>query len=123
MKKILDFKEMFNAQRTLQSSMGWPNGHGEAGCKENLLHAIVEIVEALNETNFKNWKKQKLIVNRIKLATELTDIFQFLTNAALAMDLTAEDLTLALRAKWDVNQQRIDDGEVRRAEQLQIDYP
>lgn len=112
----IDLSELFETQRILHARMGDCTGVGEAGVKENLLHVIVEAVEAMQEINFKPWKAKRIAVDRVALATELTDILQFWVNAALAMDLTADDLTAALRAKWDVNQQRIDDGEVRRAE-------
>lgn len=109
---ILDLTELLETQRALQARMGNPTGTGEAGAKENLLHVMVETVEALRELNFKPWKAQLKIVDRTALATELTDILQFWGNAALAMGLTAEELTHALRAKWGVNHQRIDTGEV-----------
>lgn len=109
---ILNLAELLNTQRVLQARMGNPTGTGEAGAKENLLHVMVETVEALRELNFKPWKAQLIIVDRAALATELTDILQFWANAALAMDLTAEDLTTALRTKWGVNHQRITSGEV-----------
>ena len=92
--------------------MGNPTGYGEAGLKENLLQAIVEVVEALRETNFKPWKAKRIEVDRVKLATELTDILQFWANAALAMDLKPDELSGALRAKWLVNRERINQKEV-----------
>jgi len=109
---ILDLTELLETQRKLQARMGNPTGLGEPGVKENLLHAIVETVEALREINFKPWKAKTFEVDRKKLATELTDVLQFWANAALAMDITPEELTEALRAKWQVNHQRIDDGSV-----------
>lgn len=112
MKTILNLTELLTTQRMLQARMGHPTGLGEAGAKENLLHVMVETVEAMCEINFKPWKTNRFTVDRKALATELTDILQFWANAALAMGLTAEELTEALRAKWDVNHQRIEDGEV-----------
>lgn len=111
-KPNLDLQELFDTQYQLQSRMGFPTGHGEAGLKENLLHASVEIVEALQEINFKPWKTKKKEVDREKLMTELTDILQFWANAGIAMGFTPVELTNALRAKWKVNHQRVDVGDV-----------
>jgi hypothetical protein len=109
---VLNLTELLETQKRLQASMGNPTGHGEAGFKENLLQAVVEVTEALRETNFKPWKTKKITVDRVKLATELTDILQFWANASLAMGLTPEELSKALRDKWQVNQQRIKNHEV-----------
>lgn len=110
---VLDLTELMRTQKELQHRMGDPTGSGEAGCKENLLHAIVELVEAMREINFKPWKAAQKPVDRKALATELTDVLQFWANAANAMELTPEELTEALRSKWIVNVQRIQVGEVK----------
>jgi NTP pyrophosphatase (non-canonical NTP hydrolase) len=107
----LTFDELWGTQYRLQAAMGWPNGTGEAGVKENLLHVVVEAVEALREINFKNWKRNSVTVDKEALATELTDIIQFVFNAAIALDLDGVDLTKALRTKWEENRRRIEDGE------------
>ena len=109
---VLNLTELLETQKALQAAMGNPTGYGEAGLKENLLQAIVEVVEALRETNFKPWKAKRIEVDRVKLATELTDILQFWANAALAMDLKPDELSGALRAKWLVNRERINQKEV-----------
>lgn len=109
----LNLAEVLSTQQALQARMGDPTGFGEAGVKENLLHVMVEAVEALREINFKPWKTKHHEVDRLKLATELTDILQFWANAALAFGLTAEELESALRLKWTINQQRIDANEVK----------
>lgn len=113
--KILDLTELLSTQKELQARMGEPTGVGEAGVKESLLHVIVESTEAMSEINFKPWKAKKFEVDLDKLATELTDILQFWANAANAIGITPEQLTEALRAKWGVNHQRIDSGEVVEA--------
>lgn len=109
----LTLLEVLTTQQALQAKMGDPTGFGEAGVKENLLHVMVEAVEALREINFKPWKTKVHEVSRHKLATELTDILQFWANAALAFGLTAEELENALRLKWEINQERIDANEVK----------
>jgi hypothetical protein len=64
---LVDFEELLLTQARLQAQMGHPTGHGEAGFKENMLHAIVEVTEALGETNFKPWKAAKKEVDLRKL--------------------------------------------------------
>lgn len=113
----LDLVELLGVQAALQARMGEPTGTGEAGMKESLLHVIIEATEAMTEINFKPWKAEKRPVDRQALATELTDILQFWANGALAMGFTPEELTQALRAKWEVNQQRINEGSVVSAQQ------
>lgn len=105
--KPINFAELLANQEILQAHMGHPTGFGEAGAKENILHVVVEAVEALREINFKPWKPMPFQVDRMKLATELTDILQFWANAANAMELTPEELSQALRNKWEVNYDRI----------------
>lgn len=118
----VDFFELLECQRALQAAMGNPTGIGEVGVKENLLHVIVETTEALTEINFKPWKTQKKLVNRQALATELTDILQFWANAANAMGFTAEELTTALRAKWRVNYERINEGSVVKLSEVTFQH-
>lgn len=105
------FRELLLTQQDLQVEMGDPTGHGEPSIKENLFQAIVEVVEALREINFKPWSRKKVVVDKQKLATEITDVFQFLANAANSGGISPEDLSRALHAKWAVNYQRIQDGE------------
>lgn len=109
----LTLAEVLSTQLQLQARMGWPTGSGEAGAKENLLHVMVEAVEAMREINFKPWKGTVKHVDLCDFATELTDVLQFLANAALSMSITADDLEAALRAKWEVNHNRITAGEVK----------
>lgn len=111
MSDVLDLKELLMTQTVLQTRMGWPGGRNEIGAKEMLFAANVEIAEVLNEINWKPWKEHPYKeVDKHALTTELTDILQFWANAALCLGLTAEELTEALRRKWEVNHQRIDDG-------------
>lgn len=111
----MSLDELMSTQAKLQARMGEPTGTGEAGLKESLLHVIVETVEAMREINFKPWKANQIEVNKHNLSTEMMDILQFWANGALAMGLTPQDLTSALRKKWGVNHQRIDDGDVVEA--------
>jgi hypothetical protein len=116
----MTLEEIFVAQITLMEAMGWPAGAPDSAkcggnqdaAKAHLLAAIHECTEAMNELNWKPWKKNRKIVDRDAFATELMDIVQLVVNAALVMGYTNEDLAKALRVKWAVNFQRIDAGEV-----------
>lgn len=110
----IDLGELLATQAGLQEAMGWPGGTGEWGAKENLLHAMVEVTEALRELNFKPWKPARP-VDLVRFATEITDVLQFLANAANAVGLTQDDLSMALRAKWQENRRRLQAGEVLSA--------
>lgn len=113
------FEELIDIQRDLQKLMGYPgapkfksDNFDSKGVKEMLLAAMVECSEALGEVSWKPWKPEEYkTVDKHLLATELTDIIQFVINAAIYANLTAEDLDTALRAKWQVNIQRIKDGD------------
>lgn len=109
----LNLETIFNTQSNLQALMDWPGGIGQAGTKEMLLGAMVECTEALDEINWKPWKAHiPKDYDKEKFTTELTDIIQFVINAALCMNLTAEDLTIALQVKWVENYARIKEGKV-----------
>ena len=114
---MLSIEEILDRQHVLMKSMGWPAGEpiiegNEDAAKSHLLAAIHECTEAMNEMNWKPWKANKKPVDPQKLATELMDIIQFVANAALVMNLSSWDLERALREKWEVNFQRIEQGEV-----------
>ena len=111
----MTFKEFFEAQNELMLRMGWPGGVDQEGFRNHILAATSELVEALHETNWKPWKPNYLEPlapgQRENLKTELTDIMQFIINAALCMGYTAEDLSDGLRSKLRVNHERVDNGE------------
>jgi len=106
----LEIKEILDTQQQLQIKMGDPCGQGESGVKENILALIAEAVETLEETNWKPWKKDKKPVDRARLLGEMTDILQFWANMVLAAGFDNEDVEQSLRAKWEINHKRIDDG-------------
>lgn len=114
------FQEFFDEQTALLKKMGWPGGKNQEGAHKQLLAAIVEVTEALAETNWKVWKPTYLDpINdgqRERLKTELTDIMQFVINTAIYMDYTAEELSDGLRAKLRVNHRRTDAGETTRGQ-------
>lgn len=117
------FEELMITQMSLQNAMGWPGGRGIEGFRTSILAANVEMVEALSELPWKPWKNYPHTVEEVMLddemrkiiATEITDVFQFLANAALSIGLTHFELSAALRDKWVVNRTRINKGETTRA--------
>ena len=107
--------DVLTVQLNLQVAMGEPMGTGEAGVKENVLAAIVELAEVLNEVNWKAWKRNSLKeVDRDALLTEMTDVLQFWANMVNAMGFTADEVALALSTKWSENHRRISAKEVTR---------
>jgi hypothetical protein len=119
-KNIVTLVDLVQVQRQLQDAMGHPNGHQGEGAKNALTHAFTEVAEALNEVHWKPHKKHKpehgTLKDRTKFVTELTDVLQCVANAAVAFDVTAEELSQALIIKWGVNFESVDNGEVTRAD-------
>lgn len=114
------FEVLLGVQRALQKAMGWPNGRGVDAVQTCVLHSHSELSEVLNEVHWKPHKKHLQeygsLKDRAAFVMEITDVFQTLTNVALAYDVTPEELALALVAKWSVNFDKIRDGEVTHAE-------
>lgn len=112
--QALTFADVLWVQTKLQVLTGHPMGHGELAVKENVLAMVNELMEVLAEVNWKPWKARLKPVNRDRLLMEMTDALQFWANMVNAMGFTADDVKLALTAKWSVNLDRIDEGEVTR---------
>lgn len=112
--QALTFADVLWVQAKLQVLTGHPMGHGELAVKENVLAMVSELMEVLAEVNWKPWKARLKPVDRDGLLMEMTDALQFWANMVNAMGFTAEDIKLALTAKWSVNLDRIDEGEVTR---------
>ena len=117
------FSELMEMQYHLQKSMDFPgtgdefriHQYSEQGVKEMLLAAMIECSEALGEISWKCWKPSGYKeTNKELLTTELTDIIQFVANAAIYAGITGPELDKALRAKWKVNFERIAKGETTR---------
>lgn len=111
---LLTINEILKTQEKLNVAMGNPMGMGQKGVKENVLAAIVELVEVLDEINWKSWKLEAKPVDRQKLLTEMTDVLQFWANMINCAGFTAEDVAESLSKKWVENHQRITKGEVTR---------
>lgn len=111
--------DVLAAQHELQVAMGHPTGRGYMSVKENVLAAIVELTEVLDEVPWKPWKKfdpmQGDQIDREALLTEMCDVLQFWANMVNAMGFTAENVAVALSAKWSENYRRTNNGETTRA--------
>lgn len=131
----VDIQEIMKVQFELQKAMGFPGAtefcmgedgdtqalpfsdtnYSEQGAKEMLLAAMVECSEALGEFSWKCWKPDGYKeVDKQAMATELTDIIQFVANAAIYLGLSGSDLAYALQNKWQLNFKRIHMGETTR---------
>lgn len=74
------------------------------------LAMIAEVVEALNETPWKPWKKHQAATDKGKYAEELADVMHFLVEAAIAAGITDEELFLAFAGKHAINVARQQEG-------------
>ena len=86
-------KKQFEMQKMLQAQMGFPMGQGIEAIKENALALIVEVTEALNETDWKLWQASGEYgrYDKEKLVHELADIQQFLFNIVAAAECSYEE--------------------------------
>lgn len=112
---LLTINEILKTQEKLNVAMGNPMGMGQKGVKENVLAAIVELVEVLDEINWKSWKLVDKEVNRQDLLTEMIDVLQFWANMVNCMGFTADDVAEALSKKWSENVRRVQANETTRA--------
>lgn len=111
--ETLTIAKILSEQKKLQEALGHPMGYGYAGVKENVLAAIVELTEVLNETPWKPWKQYDPQSGRFMdvgaLLTEMTDVLQFWANMVICMGFTPEEVTSALEKKWAENYRRLED--------------
>ena len=70
---------------------------------------IHEAVELQRTTNWKWWKKPTEF-NKVEAREELADIWHFLVQASLELDLTPEDILKEYQRKNEINRKRQKDG-------------
>ena len=99
------FQELINRQRLLQIQLG-VNTNNISYLREMILAANVELVELLNESNWKPWKKPSKVVNAENALMECADVFLFLMNIMLHHDFCAEQLFNAIEIKQAIVLQR-----------------
>ena len=104
-------EEIFSLQKGLTDMMNldkYPNdieGRISALCTA-MIH---ETVELQRTTNWKWWKKPTEF-NQVEAKEELIDIWHFLIQASLELDLTPDDILKEYQRKNEINRQRQKDG-------------
>lgn len=102
--------DILKRQRVLNDAMGNPMRENGEPIKENVIALSVEVIEVLNEINWKPWKKTKKEVDKEALLFELVDVIQFWANIVNEAGFTADDIGSAYSEKLGINQGRIDNG-------------
>lgn len=101
------FVEVYNKQKEFFQSINKNNKHDtEILTKEYLFATLVECVEALNEINWKFWKKTKKEIDITKLKYELVDIFIFFLDLCILWDITPDELYNLFFEKYKINADR-----------------
>jgi len=104
-------EEIFSLQKGLTEMMNldrYPNdveGRVAALCTA-MIH---EAVELQRTTNWKWWKKPTEF-NQAEAKEELIDIWHFLIQASLELELTPDDILKEYQRKNEINRQRQKDG-------------
>ena len=104
-------EEIFSLQKRLTKMMNldrYPNdaeGRVAALCTA-MIH---EAVELQRTTNWK-WWKQPAEFNQAEAKEELIDIWHFLIQASLELELTPDDILKEYQRKNEINRQRQKDG-------------
>jgi len=110
MKTSNKLQQMFEKQANFQTRLG-----NEAFLfhtpfiKDQILALNCELMEALQTTPWKNWKKQQPS-NFKAFREELIDCWHFLINLSLSAGLDEESLFKAFMEKNKINNQRQDEG-------------
>lgn len=117
MRKIIDenradLQELFDIQTKFQKKVVVEQGYKETSWIEHVrlmfIGIITEACEALEETNWKPWKKVRLI-NEEKLKEEIIDLWHFVINLTLASDMNAKTVIEKFKEKNKVNIKRQED--------------
>ena len=86
----------------------YPN-HAEGRVAALCTAMIHEAVELQRTTNWKWWKKP-MEFNQAEAKEELIDIWHFLIQASLELELTPDDILKEYQRKNEINRQRQKDG-------------
>lgn len=74
--------------------------------KENVLAAMVELVEVLNEVKWKYWSHEEVWVRRDAVLKEVVDVHHFTGNILVTLGVTDEEYEEAYQEKQRQNIQR-----------------
>lgn len=85
-------------------------GLNNSSTKDSVLAAIVELVEVLNETPWKSWKKHQKEPVKAKIAEELADVMHFVIEIAIESDINFDEFFTAFVDKNAINRVRQETG-------------
>jgi dimeric dUTPase (all-alpha-NTP-PPase superfamily) len=96
-----------------------PDGQART-VKENVLAAIVELVELLDEVKWKYWSHEEAWVRRDRVLKEAVDVGHFLGNILVGVGITDDEYEEAYQTKQQENRDRQENSYVsRQAEEKQ----
>ena len=102
------FMQMFRMQKRLQEKIG---SRMDTQMQLNLqfIGAITELCEVLEQTAWKPWKKSAK-TNQQKAVEELVDVFHFIINLMLCLNVTPQQLFELYQKKHEENIRRQNEG-------------
>lgn len=102
------FGEWLTAQERLQREVFEvePFSEGIEYLRWNVLAAVTELVEVLNETNWKPWSTSAGVGLQADFVEELVDVLHFVGNLALWAGIRGPELTEKYQAKLEENARR-----------------
>ena len=106
--EMLILQEILDKQKEFQKNLG-NDIHSKEFIKEMFLGLMCESSEALQELNWKNWKKDKP-ENRDDFVEEMADIYLFFSNILISRYVGMDELMASIKKKQDKNIQRQKDG-------------
>ena len=93
---------LLDNQRRLQVELNYCMGENEEAIKNNVLALIVEATEILNEVNWKQWSKEKKVIDEGALLFEIVDVLALLGNIINEAGFTAPQVEEAYRSKLEI---------------------
>ncbi len=104
-------EEIFSLQKSLAKMMNLDRYPKDVEGKVSALCTamIHEAVELQRTTNWKWWKKP-VAFNETEAREELIDIWHFLVQASIELNLTSDDIVKEYQRKNEINRQRQKDG-------------
>ena len=114
----MDLKELLGAQTASQLDrfgntlpVDWSAREVIGYIRIQVLAAVNELMELIDETGWKPWKSQGYTeINRERYIDELSDVIIFVTNLAVAVDCSPEELEAAIRKTMEKNETRKREG-------------
>lgn len=103
------FDSFYESQYEYQQKLDLLRLDREEGVRRNVLYAIVELTELLNETPWK-WHRMGSWGHEDVLAEEWADVLCFVFNIAIHAGLTLEDLRAGIERVLEKNADRLTNG-------------